>query len=147
MIIFKKYSSMIEFEESDKCVENMICFYFNDKINEDILVIIYHLQNTNQQKIQTFMFALLLHDFNLYIFVGVLLSFFETFYQRMHDFEKKINSSCGRISDPHIFGNFTCISFRYMYIFSFFLISDSLKLGSRMSNYNNNKSYIYNDAL
>ena len=73
-------------------------------------------------------------------------SFFETFYQRMHDFEKKINSSCGRISDPHIFGNFTCISFMDMYLFPFFLISSYLKVGLSMSNYNGKKNDRYNDA-
>ena len=33
-----------------------------------------------------------------------------------------------------------------MYLFLFFLISDSLKLGLRIPNYNNHKIYRYNDA-
>ena len=67
-----------------------------------------------------------------------LISFYETVYQGRYDLDLK-KSYCGRIFVPHIFGKLICMSIRDMYLFLFFLIPNSLKLGLRMSKYNNSK--------
>ena len=73
------------------------------------------------------------------------ISFLKLFTRECMISKTDFNSSWGRISASHTSENFTCISFRNIYLFLFFFISTSLKLGIRMSN-NKEKNYRYNYA-
>ena len=74
IIIFKVYLSMIGFEKSYKLCWKHEMFYFNDKIKEYIFVNKCQIHNTNQEKVETFMFTLLILDFSWYIFCGCFMS-------------------------------------------------------------------------
>ena len=55
------------------------CFYFNDKIKEDIFIILCQLHKRNQEKIHKFMFILLHHEFIWYMLCGYFMSSFWNF--------------------------------------------------------------------
>ena len=58
----------------NSCVGNMR-FFSNEK-KKEILFIICQINNINQEIIQTFMFALLIIDFSLYLFYVCFMSVF-----------------------------------------------------------------------
>ena len=62
------------------CVGNTRYFYFKNEGKEDTFIVLCQLHNINQEKIHKYMFILLLHDSNGYIFCGCFMSEFCLFF-------------------------------------------------------------------